>query len=93
MGAFIGNDTEVSWEIVRRYGEISWPKGGAMLGCSRKGFLRIPGERDSSDRDGVSALCGVIAASKLAADIPLYLRVHNVVMQRAAVEAWMRTLS
>jgi dihydropteroate synthase len=88
MGAFVAHNPDVSREIVRRYAEVSWSVGGAMFGCSRKGFLRTPGEQQPADRDALSALCGVLVASKLPAGVPLYLRVHNVELQKAALDLW-----
>jgi dihydropteroate synthase len=88
MGAFLGANPEVSREIVRRYGELCWPAGGAMFGCSRKSFLRTPGEQQPADRDALSALCAVLVASKLSRQVALYVRVHNVALQKAALDLW-----
>ncbi len=88
MGAFLSNDPAVSTEILQRYGELEAPCGGLMLGCSRKGFLKRTGEQEISDRDALSSLYGILAASKLAGRVPLYLRVHNVALQRGCLEAW-----
>jgi dihydropteroate synthase len=88
MGAFVSRDPEVSFEIFKRYGELEPPCGGLMLGCSRKGFLKREGERKPSDRDALSSLYGILAASKLTDEVPFYIRVHNVALQRACVDAW-----
>ena len=88
MGAFASSDPEVSLEIVKRYDELRDPSGGLMLGCSRKGFLKLRDEKDASDRDPLSSLYGILAASKIPQELPLYLRVHNVALQRACIDAW-----
>ncbi len=88
MGAFVSKDPEVSLEILQRYGELEAPAGGLMLGCSRKGFLKREGEQRAEDRDALSSLYGLLAASKVAGKFPVYLRVHNVALQRASLDAW-----
>jgi dihydropteroate synthase len=88
MGAFVSSDPEVSLEILQRYGELEAPKGGLMLGCSRKGFLKRKEEQGVGDRDALSSLYGILAASKVAGKFPLYIRVHNVALQRACLDAW-----
>ncbi len=88
MGAFVSSNPDVSLEILQRYGELEPPKGGLMLGCSRKGFLKRKGERGVGDRDALSSLYGILAASKVAGKFPLYIRVHNVALQRACLDAW-----
>lgn len=89
MGAFVSSDPAVSLEILRCYDQLVAPRGGLMLGCSRKGFLRREGEQLSSERDPLSCLYAMLANAKLAGTgVPLYLRVHNVALQRACLEAW-----
>jgi dihydropteroate synthase len=88
MGAFVSSDAGASLEILQRYGELVAPAGGLMLGCSRKGFLKRHNERALDDRDALSSLYGICAASKVAGRVPLYIRVHNVALQRASIDAW-----
>lgn len=88
MGAFVSRDPEVSWYLMRHYVEIHWPRGGAMFGCSRKGFLKRRDETSPLERDQITAMCGVLVATKLPAEVPLYLRVHNPARQRDALELW-----
>ncbi|RMG42205.1 MAG: dihydropteroate synthase [Candidatus Dadabacteria bacterium] len=81
MGAFISDHANDSVEVVRNYGafaELGFP---LLFGCSRKGFTRIVGEKNISERDSVSALFGCMAFLGVADRVPLYLRVHNVLMQ------------
>lgn len=82
MGAFISRNPEASWEILNHFGELPAPRGGLLLGCSRKGFLKGENERDIRERDSRSCEVGARAAMQVHADIPTYLRVHNVAMQR-----------
>jgi dihydropteroate synthase len=88
MGAFLSKQADVSWYLMRHYGEIHWPRGGAMFGCSRKGFLKRKDEESPVERDRITAMCGVLVASKLSTDVPLYLRVHNPAQQLEALERW-----
>jgi dihydropteroate synthase len=88
MGAFLSQDSEVSWHVIRHYDSIQWPKGGAFFGCSRKGFLHKSGESLLHERDVATAECGVLVATKISSRTPLYLRVHNPRLQRAAIEQW-----
>jgi dihydropteroate synthase len=90
MGAFLSGNPEVSWYLIRHYAEVHWPRGGAMFGCSRKGFLKGRDETSPRDRDRITAMCGVLVASKLTADVPLFLRVHNPAKQLEALEQWRR---
>lgn len=87
LGAFVSNDPDVSREIARRYWDIPAPSGARMFGCSRKGFLRRPGERGPRDRDEASARLGAEVAARAPDGATLYLRVHNVSAQRAALTA------
>lgn len=82
LGAFVSHDPAVSLEIMERYWDIPSPPGGRMLGCSRKGFLKHPGEVTLLDRDRASARYGALIASRCPSGTPLYIRVHNVAVQR-----------
>jgi dihydropteroate synthase len=87
MGSFVSRDPAVSEEFLRWYDLFEAPTGGLLLGCSRKGFLRRDAEVDISERDALTCLYGLVAAVRLAGRVPLYLRVHNVQMQRGSLQA------
>jgi dihydropteroate synthase len=82
MGAFISRDPQASWEVLSHFSEFPAPRGGLLLGCSRKGFLKTTNELDIRERDLRSCTLGARAVAQLKPDIPTYLRVHNVAMQR-----------
>jgi dihydropteroate synthase len=87
MGAFISSDPKVSWLIAESLGELASTQGGILLGCSRKGFLKLLGEMDLEAKDDISARIGAAAVRQVAHDVPTYLRVHNVARQREALSA------
>ena len=87
MGAFVSRNPLVSWEILNRFGELPSPRGGFLLGCSRKGFLSLPGEQSILERDTRSCEVGAKAVALAAQTTPTYLRVHNVKAQRDALSA------
>jgi len=88
LGAFVSPDPEASWTILRRYRDIIAGGGGLMLGSSRKGFLKGPNERSPLDRDHASAMTGVQAAlSRRGLPGPLFIRTHNVALQRDLLAA------
>jgi dihydropteroate synthase len=82
MGAFISDNAEDSWRVVSRLAEVFSLGFPVVLGASRKGFLKQPEEAGPEDRDALSALCGYFAASVMPLNSSLYLRVHNVLLQR-----------
>jgi dihydropteroate synthase len=88
MGAFLSDEPRVSWEVLSRFHELPAPRGGLLLGCSRKGFLRAPLEETPQSRDLRSCKAGAAAVSQVHASIPTYLRVHNVAMQRDVLTKW-----
>lgn len=85
MGAFVSDDPRVSWHIAENLGELPRTEGGILLGCSRKGFLKLLGEMDIDTKDGMSARIGAAAVQGVPSDVPTYLRVHNVARQREAI--------
>jgi dihydropteroate synthase len=85
LGAFISSDPRVSWLIAESLGELPSTQGGILLGCSRKGFLKLFGDMDLEAKDHLSARIGAAAVRQVASDIPTYLRVHNVARQREAL--------
>lgn len=87
MGAFISSDPRVSWEILNRCHEFPVAKGGLFIGCSRKGFLALPGETSVHERDERTASIGNEIAARLPSSTPLYLRVHNVTAQKSAISS------
>lgn len=83
LGAFVSPEPETSWAILQRYDEIVAGGGGLMLGSSRKGFLKGPNEDSPADRDHASAMTGVQAAIRRSGlPGPLFIRTHNVALQR-----------
>lgn len=86
MGAFLSNDPLVSWSVVEHFGTLPVPQGGALLGCSRKGFLKILGDLTTQETDRYSAQIGTAAVRQVPVSLPTYLRVHNVMAQRKALE-------
>ena len=93
MGAFLSHNPEVSWQVIKRY-DTFFRLGQAMLfGCSRKGFLRGSKDDTPRDRDPISALCGSVILTKMALlknSPELFLRVHNVKLQREFISASQR---
>lgn len=85
MGAFVSADPRVSWRIAESLGELPRAEGGVLLGCSRKGFLKLLGEMDIETKDVMSARIGAAAVQAVPSDVPTYLRVHNVARQREAL--------
>lgn len=81
MGRFLSHDPRYSWEILRRFSELTarlpFP---VLIGASRKGFLGGSVEQ----RDPLSQLVS-LAASLKGAQI---LRTHNIAMMRQFLEAW-----
>lgn len=86
MGAFLSVDPMVSWIVAEHFGSLPYPPGGLLLGCSRKGFLKILGDLDLDTKDLHSARIGAAAARKVPEEVPTYLRVHNVARQREALQ-------
>jgi len=86
MGAFLSSDPLVSWTVAENFGALSHPAGGLLLGCSRKGFLKVLGDLDVEAKDSYSAQIGATVIRQVPQDVPTYLRVHNVAKQRSALE-------
>ena len=72
MGKFLSHDPKFSWEVLRRYDELSTLNQPFMIGTSRKGFLG----GKLSERDPLSQLTSLIAVTKGAQ----FVRTHNVKM-------------
>jgi hypothetical protein len=72
--------------LLREYGRFARHGCGLMVCCSRKGFLKHPGERALTDRDPLSALCAVRVHEKLEDRVPLLVRAHDVRTHRAAFD-------
>jgi dihydropteroate synthase len=87
MGAFLSNDPEVSWVVAENFGQLPYPAGGLLLGCSRKGFLKVLGDMDRDAKDLYSAQIGVAAIRQVPQGVTTYLRVHNVAGQREALSS------
>lgn len=81
MGAFISDDPNDSWEVIRSYEkfDLGFP---LLLGVSRKGFLKVDGERSPSDRDLPSFYAAMEAWRCAGFKQPAFLRVHNVKLHR-----------
>ncbi|RMD83881.1 MAG: dihydropteroate synthase [Candidatus Dadabacteria bacterium] len=86
IGAFISGNPEVSWEIMRRFDEFKALGYPFMFACSRKSFLKLEGERDIKERDPLSALSGVLVAELWRGAHDLYIRTHNVQMQKTFLD-------
>lgn len=82
MGGFVSPNPAVSYTILRRYWEISSPTQRRLLGCSRKGFLKKAHEGSILERDSLSAALGRTIRDSSPADMTLYIRVHNIGLQR-----------
>jgi dihydropteroate synthase len=93
MGAFLSDDPLVSWSVIEHMSSFISSEGGLLVGCSRKGFLKLPTERSVKERDLRSAICGAIIAHARTDTSPLYLRVHNVGMQKRILAEWTGTPS
>jgi len=87
MGAFVSHDPRVSWLVAENLHQFPTTQGGILLGCSRKGFLKLLGEMDVDTKDSLSARIGAAAIQDIPSNVPTYLRVHNVARQREALEA------
>lgn len=77
MGGFISEDASRSWELLRRSAELDELGFPFMLGVSRKGFLKVEGEKDISERDKGSAIVGGALFFRSFKNLQ-FLRVHNV---------------
>jgi dihydropteroate synthase len=77
MGAFLGSDPDLSWEILRNYHHFFDLGHDMLLGCSRKGFLRTPNEGGTEERDLASAFGAFSAAQHIPASRTLFIRAHN----------------
>lgn len=89
MGGFVSQAPETSWEIMRRFGEVTPGKGGLLFGSSRKGFLKGPGEDSAHDRDPASAMTALLVARvQRRAPTPLYIRTHNVALQKRLLSSF-----
>ncbi len=92
MGAFLSRDPMVSWVVAESFGILPCPAGGILLGCSRKGFLKVLGDRNMDSKDAISAQIGAAAVRQVPKEITTYLRVHNVTTQRSALRSPLVTL-
>lgn len=86
MGGFVSPDPAVSHAIINRYWDITAPTTKRLFGCSRKGFLKQEGERSILDRDTVSAQLGCAVRDAAPTETTLYIRVHNVELQRLELQ-------
>jgi len=86
MGGFVSPDPAVSHTIINKYWEITAPTTKRLFGCSRKGFLKHEGERSILDRDAISAQLGCAVRDAAPPDATIYIRVHNVALQRIILQ-------
>ncbi len=86
MGGFLSEYPNDSWELIHRFGELASFGIPLYFGSSRKGFLKCERERESCERDALSAFSGYLAFQSLGGLQPLYLRVHNILMQKRFFE-------
>jgi dihydropteroate synthase len=87
LGAFLSPDPAVSSLVIDRYWEIAPLQTRRMFGCSRKGFLKKPNENSPLERDPLSAALGAEIIKNAPDSAQIYLRVHNVAAQVAALRA------
>lgn len=86
MGAFLSPKPEQSLEVLERLIEVFTRfKLPLLIGISRKGFLKRPGELSVQDRDSASAELSVKTISSLPSTALIYLRVHNPSVHKRAL--------
>ena len=85
LGGFLSPNSDVSYRVIDRYWNILVPAKYRMFGCSRKGFLKQPGELSINERDTLSSFYGAQLAISAPTDCTIYLRVHNVAEQARAL--------
>lgn len=83
MGAFLSDDPLDSWYVLEEFAELCQLGFPLMLACSRKGFLKVPGEVNIQERDLRSAVVAAELAQRIPNDSVLYVRAHNVSIHRA----------
>jgi dihydropteroate synthase len=88
MGAFLGAEPALSWEIIRAYREFFELGNDMLLGCSRKGFLRSPQEQTVEQRDPGSALVALTVANRVPPSRMLYIRVHDPAIHHEFFRLW-----
>lgn len=83
LGRFLSSNPTVSFTVLDRFEEFARFQLPLVLAASRKGFLRTANERSVVERDIKSAKIGAAIAQRLNNVVPLYIRVHDVVLQRS----------
>lgn len=86
MGKFISDSPEASFEVVRRYGEFQEFGLPLYFACSRKGFLKLPGEEILSERDLSSAYLAAEVSRNLSPETPLFIRAHEMILHRRLLQ-------
>jgi dihydropteroate synthase len=86
MGAFISPDPAISRALIDSYWSIGPKFKSRLLGASRKGFLKRPGEREVKERDAESVNLAVRVTKEAPSGLEVLLRVHNVEMHREALD-------
>ena len=82
MGKFISDSPQRSWQVARGFAELSDLQLPLYIGASRKGFLKLPLETCVEERDYLSAYIGKLAAQSLPENQQLFIRTHNILMQK-----------
>ena len=90
MGAFISNEAEDSWEVVKRYAHFSKLGYPLLFGCSRKGFLKAADELEIEERDPVSALLAVYVSNVTAKVPEFYIRTHNIALHKNFLDTYQK---
>ena len=86
LGGFVSPDPTVSNHIIEHYWDICTSTTQRMFGCSRKGFLKQKGEVSILERDPISAQIGCQISQTAPANTTVYLRIHNVALQKALLK-------
>lgn len=83
MGAFLSPNAADSWKVINEYQRFSDLGFELLLGCSRKGFLKLKAGSHVEDLDELSALAAVKAYWSCGGAAPDWIRVHNVAIHKA----------
>lgn len=85
MGAFLSAKPDRSLELLQRFSELQVFEHPLMLAISRKGFTKEAQETSIDQRDHRSLQLTLDVLQKANLGCPVYLRVHNVALHKAAI--------
>ena len=86
MGAFLSPNADDSWSVIEHYQRFSRLGFELLLGCSRKGFLKLKPDTTTLELDKLSALAVLKAVANAGGSAPAWVRVHNVAIHKAFFE-------